>query len=113
MELESLAVPEVDAAAEAGRLVQNLPELWSAATLEERRDLLLTMLDGVYVEMKEQRSVVAIKPKPPFIPIFQVATSREGSGVVLLKKEEPPVSPPGVSTDKCLWWRRGRVGLPV
>ena len=42
--------------------------------------LLVTMLDGVYVEMKEERSVLAIRPKPPFIPIFQVATGRDGSG---------------------------------
>ena len=30
-----------------GRLVQRLPELWAAATLTERRKLLLTVLDAV------------------------------------------------------------------
>ena len=36
MELESLVLPEADAAAEAGRLVSRLPNLWSGASLEER-----------------------------------------------------------------------------
>ena len=48
------------------------------------------------------------KPKPPFRPIFQVATTKEGSGVLLMK--EPPDSDPEAP---CLWWRRGRVELPV
>ncbi len=42
-ELVSLVVPEADAVAEAGRLVQRLPELWAKADLSERRRLLLTV----------------------------------------------------------------------
>ena len=41
------------------------------------------MLDAVYVDTKEARSVVAIRPKAPFRPIFQLATTRAGSGVTL------------------------------
>ena len=32
--------------------------------------------------------VVAVKPEPPFRPIFEVATIREGSGVNIIS--EPP-----------------------
>ena len=42
-ELTSLVVPEADAVAEAGRLVQSLPELWAKADLSEKRRLLLTV----------------------------------------------------------------------
>ncbi len=35
-ELESLLIPEVDAAKEAGRLLQDIPRLWAGATLQER-----------------------------------------------------------------------------
>ena len=45
-ELESLAVPEADAATEAGHLIEKLPELWAWASVEDRRRLLTTMLDG-------------------------------------------------------------------
>ncbi len=45
--MTALVVPEADAVAEAGRLVQRLPELWAAANLSERRRLLLTVLDAV------------------------------------------------------------------
>jgi len=107
MELESLTVPQANAAEEAGKLLMDLPRLWAGATPEERRKLLLSMLDAVYVDAKEEKRIVGIKPKPPFRPIFQVATTKEGSGVVLMK--EPPESTGG----SCLWWRRGRVELPV
>ena len=46
------------------------------------------MLDAVYVEAKKTHSVVAIRPKPPFRPIFQVASSRAGANVKI--KNEPP-----------------------
>ena len=107
MELESLVVPQASAAEEAGKLLVDLPGLWAGANLEERRTLLLAMLDAVYVDAKEEKRIVGIKPKPPFRPIFQVATTKEGSGVLLMK--EPPESTGG----SCLWWRRGRVELPV
>jgi len=109
MELERLVVPEADAAREAGELIMRLPDLWERASLEERRKLLLTMLDAVYVDAKEEKAIVAIQPKAPFRPIFHVATTKEGSGVLLMK--EPPEIPP--EADLCSWWRRGRVELPV
>ena len=62
LRLESLVLPEADAAAEAGKLISQLPKLWSGANLEERRKLLLTMLDAVCVDSKEN-AIVAIKPK--------------------------------------------------
>ena len=40
--------------------------------------------------------------------MFQVATTREGSGIILLN--EPLEDAPEA---RCLWWRRGRVELPV
>jgi site-specific DNA recombinase len=94
MELESLVVPQANAAEEAGKLIMNLPELWAGANLEERRRLILTMLDAVYVDAKDDRCIVGIKPKPPFMPIFKVATTREGSGVVIIN-EPPAFSPEG------------------
>ncbi len=106
MELESLVVPEASAAEEAGKLIMDLPKLWHEATEDERRKLLLTMLDAVYVDAKETKSIVALKPKPPFMPVFQVATTKEGSGVVIIK--EPPESQPEAP---CLRWRRGRIDL--
>ena len=77
--------------------------------MDERRRLLVTMLDAVYVDAKGSRSIVAIKPKPPFRPIFQVAATREGSGIDITK-EPLDISNPEAP---CLWWRRGRVELPV
>jgi site-specific DNA recombinase len=64
----------------------NLPRLWADANIEERRKLLLTMLDAVYVDAKESKSIIAIRPKPPFKPVFQVAASREGSDIRIINE---------------------------
>ncbi|MFC2041937.1 recombinase family protein [Chloroflexota bacterium] len=86
MELESLVVPQASATEEAGKLIMDLPKLWAGANIEERRKLLLTMLDTVYVDAKQTKSIVAIKPKPPFKPVFQVAASRDGSDIRILNE---------------------------
>ncbi|MFC1945808.1 hypothetical protein ACFLW1_01260 [Chloroflexota bacterium] len=86
MELESLVVPKADAAEEAGKLILDLPGLWKDANAEEKRKLLLAMLDAVYVDAKKTKSVVAIKPKPPFRPIFQVAATRSGSSISIVNE---------------------------
>ena len=86
MELESLVIPQANAAEEAGKLILDLTRLWENASIEERRKLLLTMLDAVYVDAKETRSIVAIKPKPPFKPVFQVAASRDSSDICIINE---------------------------
>jgi site-specific DNA recombinase len=109
-ELESLVVPEANAAEAAGKLMQRLPELWEGANLGERQQLLTTMLDGVYVDAKEEKRIVALKPKPAFKALFQIATTKEGSGIVLYNEKTLAA---GESPDgPCSWWRRGRLYLP-
>ena len=88
-------------------------KLWSGASLEERRKLLLTMLDAVYVDSKEN-TIVAIKPKAPFKPVFAVATTRKDSKVALIHEPEsepriadqPTPHGHGVEADSCLWSRQ-------
>ncbi|MGA2527467.1 MAG: hypothetical protein ABSF79_12765, partial [Smithellaceae bacterium] len=67
--------------------------LWAGANLEEQRKLLLTMLDAVYVDARQTKSIVAIRPKPPFKPIFQVAVTRKGSDIRIINEpiQDSPV----------------------
>jgi hypothetical protein len=60
--------------------------LWAEATVEEQRKLLLTMLDGVYIDAKQTKSIVAIRPKPAFKPVFQVAVTKEGSDIRIINE---------------------------
>ena len=110
--IAGLVVPGVDSAKEAGELLEDLPALWEAATLAERRKLLLTMLDAVYVDTIDEKTIVAIRPKPAFRPLFEIATTRAKSGVVLIKETPQALNEPEASAS-CFWWRRGRVELPV
>ena len=59
---DNLVVPGVDATMEAGKLLENLPDLWVEADLTERRKLLMAMLDAVNVDTVEEKFVVAIRP---------------------------------------------------
>ena len=104
--LESLAVPGIDTATEAGKLFEDLPQLWNEANPNEKRGLLLTMLDAVYVDTVEEKSIVAIKPKPAFRPLFDIATTREGSRIVLIHESDRS-NTASDTTNPCSWWRRG------
>ena len=81
--------------------------------------MLMTMLDAVYVDTVEERRIVAIRPKPAFRPLFEIATTRAGSGIVLVSEkdpenaDQPPPGGYGTEAESCSWWRRGRVELPV
>ena len=108
--LVSLVVPEIDAARKVGGLLESLPAVWEQANLAERRRILMAMLEAVYVDAVEEKRIVAIKPKPAFRSVFQVATTREGSGVVLIQQDPQPDKAEGLATP-CSWWRRGRVEL--
>ena len=44
------------------------------------------MLDAVYVDAKKMKSIIAIRPKPPFRPIFQVAATRAGSKIHIINE---------------------------
>ncbi|MDD5703337.1 MAG: hypothetical protein PHU23_14980 [Dehalococcoidales bacterium] len=86
MKLESLVIPQVNAAQEAGKLIYNLPNLWEQADTLQRRKIVQSMLDAVYIETMQYKTIVAITPKPPFRPILQMAVSRKGSDIRILNE---------------------------
>jgi len=92
MQLESLTLPEADAAEEAGQLLMNLSGLWSSANLEKRRALLLPMLDAVYVDTKEAKAIVAIQPKAP------LDAPRKKKGAMLKPMAAPTIIAESVSS---------------
>ena len=87
------------------------------ADLADRRRILMSMLEAVYVECKEEKSIVAIKPKPAFRPIFEIAETKARSGITLIKDKDngkaPSVGDGATENGMCFWWRRGRVELPL
>jgi len=99
--LESLVVPEVEAAFDAASLIENLKALWEKATAEERRKILMGMLDAVYVDLAEGKGLVGVSPKPVFKPLFESAESKQGATVRLIEKRTPDPFESGV--DGLLW----------
>ena len=77
-----LLIPEVNAAKAAGRLL-HMPRLWAGASLQERHQLLTTILDAVCIDMKDGNSVVSVKAKPAFQGVLGVATPVLDNSVIL------------------------------
>jgi hypothetical protein len=63
----------------------------------------MAMLDAVYVDAVEEKAIVAIRAKPAFRPLLEIATTRQGSGIVLITQPPRHVG----AGDPCSWWRRG------
>ena len=98
---------------QAGKLIEELPELWTGAEIGEQRKVLTAMLDAIYVDTIDEQTVVALQPKPAFRALFHIATTREGSGVIPYKENPPDKFPSPEDGSPCFWWRRGRAELPV
>src|ERR687891_468834 len=109
--LGSLVVPELESVQQAAKLLEDLPQLWEEANLGERWKILQAMLEGVYVDTVEEKAVVALRPKPAFRSLFQIATTKEGSGVILYNEKALTFSESSDENTPCFWWRRGRVEL--
>jgi len=75
-QLQALAVPNEEPVVKAA-YVEDLPALWRAATLDERRAILLTALDAVYIDMDTGR-LVAVQPKADFLPLLAAASPTWG-----------------------------------
>jgi hypothetical protein len=56
-------------------------------SLEDKHSLLLNRHDAVYVDLADTQSVVAIKPKPSFYPLFDSLGQRLGSTIKVLKDD--------------------------
>ncbi|MCI0833795.1 MAG: hypothetical protein J4N66_03395 [Chloroflexi bacterium] len=72
---ESLLIPEGDAAKNAGEKLASMPILWAGAILHERHQLLTTIPDDVYIDMKNKKSIVSVKAKPAFRVVLGVTVA--------------------------------------
>ena len=88
-ELDRLQLPETDDVTRAGKLLENFDQIWSDATRHEHNELLLQMLDAVYID-PDNRRLVAILPKGSFAdPIREML---ERADIRLEEDYEPPFS---------------------
>jgi len=86
--LETLVVPEADAAMKAGELIENLGNIWESATLEEKHKLLTTMLDAVYVDLLTSGRIVGLLPKPAFYRLFESLKRKPDAKVIIFNPQE-------------------------
>jgi DNA invertase Pin-like site-specific DNA recombinase len=76
--LRALEVPETDGVRleeviEAGERLPGMAALWNVATVEERRDMVLHILEpgGLHYDV-EQQEIAAITPRPAFLPVLRM-----------------------------------------
>jgi hypothetical protein len=86
--------------AQAGAYIEELPALWRAATLDERRAIVLAALDAVYVDV-DREQVVAVQPKADFLPLLAAASPTWGlAGKSLLLGDPEGIRTPDLQRDK-------------
>ncbi|MGB8645632.1 MAG: recombinase family protein [Anaerolineae bacterium] len=79
--LAELVPPQEREILDAGAYLENLAAIWDAATIGEQRQIVLATLQRVVCDPEGKR-LVALKPKPAFIPLFRQASQlREREGV--------------------------------
>jgi site-specific DNA recombinase len=99
-QLQALVVPDEEPAVRMGAYVEDLPTLWRAATLDERRAMVLTALDAVYVDMDTGR-LAAVQPKADFLPLLAAASPTWGlAGKSLLLGDPEGIRTPDLQRDK-------------
>src|SRR5260370_40692915 len=76
--LRALEVPEIngvrlDDVIEAGERLPGMAALWSGATVEERRDMVMLILQpgGLDYDV-EGKDIAAITPRPVFLPVLRL-----------------------------------------
>jgi hypothetical protein len=62
-----------DEVVEAGEHIPGMAALWDVATPEERREMVILLLEpgGLYYDL-EQKIIAALKPRPAFLPILRM-----------------------------------------
>ena len=85
--------------ARVGDYVGDLPNLYRAATLEERRAIVLTVLDAVYVDV-DNRQVVSIQPKADFLPLLAAASPTWGLAGPMLHGDPDRIRTDDLQLDK-------------
>lgn len=92
--LQAVQSPQDNQLIQLGDHIEGLVEAWTAATKEERHQLLSMMLDAVYVDMQAGQ-IVGVKPKAEFLPLFSLDEPvRAGETVLVTGGVDPPPSPP-------------------
>jgi len=90
-QLEQASVTTPPDIEDAIELFSNLPMLWNEATTEERRELLKSLVELVYVDIKTKR-VTAIKPTPAFRVLYGVGiNSGPDTPIKLMFHDETPI----------------------
>ena len=72
---------------------------WETATKEERCDLLQMAVDAVYVDMVSAK-VVAIKPKPAFLPLFRLEEPVTAGPTILVVGDPEGIRTPDLHRDR-------------
>ena len=107
-QLRQLQSPVDDAINSAAELFRNVGRLWDEATLSERERLVAPLIDRVFIDIGSKQ-IAAIAPAPGFKQLIDNAVQQAPDARCVI------VGPNEVSQtdDGSVWWRRGRVELPV
>jgi site-specific DNA recombinase len=86
--IASLVIPTEEAALEAGEVLETMAGVWQEASREEKRAMLRLALSGIYIDMETKR-IVALQPRPCFMPLFRLCDAVTEQGPLLVGIGDP------------------------
>jgi site-specific DNA recombinase len=98
--LETLSESPEEEVMILGDHIEGLIQAWKFATRAEKRDMLLMMLEAVYVDVPNKR-LVALQVKPAFKPLFRVSLERKEPQLLTVRfghSDIVPGDPEGIRT---------------
>jgi hypothetical protein len=75
--LATLIVPENKEIIEAGHYLESLSPLWEVASLKERREITLVMVNNLYVDVNKEK-ILSIEPMPAFAMLLKEVAENVG-----------------------------------
>ena len=96
-QLTTLTPPTMPNLERAAKYLQDFGQIWDAATAQEQRQIVHTLLETVYLDA-DRGPVVAIEPKAEFAPLFALAQKTGPEGIpgpvrMMSHGETMPVAP--------------------
>jgi site-specific DNA recombinase len=88
---QEACVVKLDEVIAAGERLLGIAVLWEAATVEERREMVILLLEpgGLYYDL-QTKGIAAIKPRPAFLPLLStlagVSEVDEAKGLLVMKR---------------------------
>jgi hypothetical protein len=109
--LADLTPPELPDLQRAAEPLEDFGTIWDGATPKERKQIVHTLLEAVYLDSGDDGPLVAVEPRAEFAPLFEMMGVGDGEDSEVASRI--PILAPGENIAEALWHRSSITTTPV